>query len=215
MSAFDELLRHPHLWRAREVEPSAEVRGLPSGHAALDRCLPGGGWPQQGLIEILTDRYGIGELSLLVPALATLCRQTAATAGSHDEARDGWLAWISPPYQPYAPALAACGIDVERVLVVRAESALWAMEQALKSGACSAVLGWATACGLQALRRLQLAAEQSRCLAVLFRRAGDASVASPAVLRIGLQSGHKGALEIEILKSRGAPPARVTLPRVH
>jgi hypothetical protein len=112
-----------------------------------------------------------------VPALATLCRQTAATAGSHDEARDGWLAWISPPYQPYAPALAACGIDVERVLVVRAESALWAMEQALKSGACSAVLGWAAACGLQALRRLQLAAEQSRCLAVLFRRAGDASFA--------------------------------------
>jgi hypothetical protein len=215
MSAFDELLRHPHLWRAREAQASAEVRGLPSGHAALDRCLPGGGWPRQGLIEILTDRYGIGELSLLVPALATLCRQTAATAGSRDESLDGWLAWISPPYQPYAPALAAGGIDVGRVLVVRAEPALWAMEQALRSGACSAVLGWAASCELRALRRLQLAAEQSRCLAVLFRRAGDAGVASPAVLRIGLQSGHQGALEIEILKSRGAPPARVTLPRVH
>jgi len=215
MSAFDELLRHPHLWRAREAQSSAEVRGLPSGYPALDRCLPGGGWPQQGLIEILTDRYGIGELSLLVPALATLCRQTAAAAGSHDESLDGWLAWISPPYQPYAPALAAGGIDVGRVLVVRADPALWAMEQALRSGACSAVLGWAAPCKLQALRRLQLAAEQSRCLAVLFRRAGDANVASPAVLRIGLQSGHQGALEIEILKSRGAPPARVTLPRVH
>ena len=215
MSAFDELLRHPHLWRAREAQALAEVRGLPSGHAALDRCLPGGGWPQQGLIEILTDRYGIGELSLLVPALATLCRQTAVTAGSHDESLDGWLAWISPPYQPYAPALAAGGIDVGRVLVVRAEPALWAMEQALRSGACSAVLGWAAPCELRALRRLQLAAEQSRCLAVLFRRAGDANVASPAVLRIGLQSGYQGALEIEILKSRGAPPARVTLPRVH
>ena len=215
MSAFDELLRHPHLWRAREAQASAEVRGLPSGHAALDRCLPGGGWPRQGLIEILTDRYGIGELSLLVPALATLCRQTAAIAGSHDESLDGWLAWISPPYQPYAPALAAGGIDVGRVLVVRAEPALWAMEQALRSGACSAVLSWAASCELRALRRLQLAAEQSRCLAVLFRRAGDANVASPAVLRIGLQSGYQGALEIEILKSRGAPPARVTLPRVH
>src|SRR6187397_380765 len=141
MSAFDELLRHPHLWRAREAQASANRRGLPSGHAALDRCLPGGGWPQHGLIEILTDRYGIGELSLLVPALAALCRPIASNAAPHDESRDGWLAWISPPYQPYAPALAACGIDVSRVLVVRAEPSLWAMEQALRSGACSAVLG--------------------------------------------------------------------------
>jgi len=213
MSVIDDLLRNPHLWRARERDASSRVSGLPTGHAALDRCLPGGGWPQHGLIEILTDRYGIGELSLLVPALASLCRETAEM--QHDESRDGWLAWISPPYQPYAPALAACGIDVRRVLVVRADPALWAMEQALRSGACNAVLGWAAPCELQALRRLQLAAEQSRCLAVLFRRAGDAGAASPAVLRIGLRSGQDGHLEIDILKSRGGPPARVTLPRVH
>jgi hypothetical protein len=213
MSVIDDLLRNPHLWRAREGSGSMQTYGLPTGYAALDNSLPGGGWPQHGLIEILTDRYGIGELSLLVPALASLCRTT--TAAPHDESHDGWLAWISPPYQPYAPALAACGIDVSRVLVVRAEPALWAMEQALRSGVCSAVLGWAAPSGLQALRRLQLAAEQSRCLAVLFRRASDAAIASPAVLRIGLQSGRQGGLEVDILKSRGGPAARVTLPRVH
>ena len=214
MSVIDDLLRNPHLWRARDSVGSAQTCGLPTGHAALDRCLPGGGWPQHGLIEILTDRYGIGELSLLVPALASLCCEAEAGV-ARDESREGWLAWISPPYQPYAPALAACGIDVGRVLVVRAEPALWAMEQALRSGACSAVLGWSAHCGMQALRRLQLAAEQSRCLAVLFRRAADAGLASPAVLRIGLQPGREGELEIGILKSRGGPATKVTLPRVH
>jgi hypothetical protein len=213
MSAFDELLRHPLLWRARESESSSQVRGLPSGHPALDRCLPGNGWPPQGLIEILTDCYGIGELSLLMPVLAFLSSEANAGVVHEDDA--GWLAWISPPYQPYAPALAACGVDVDRVLIVRAGPAFWAMEQALRSGACRAVLGWATPNRSHDLRRLQLAAEQSRCFAVLFRRAGCAESSSPAVLRIGLRAAGEHGLEVRILKSRGGIPARVLLPRVH
>ena len=71
--------------------------GPAHGLRGLDRCLPGGGWPARGSIEILADRTGIGELSLLMPALARLVRRGA---------RGGWLAWIAPPHQPYAPALA-------------------------------------------------------------------------------------------------------------
>ena len=169
-----DLLRHPGLWRAREQGGVALRPGLPTGFASLDRCLPGAGWPLQGLVEILTDRNGIGELSLLMPVLARLC------GGEHE---DGWLAWISPPHQPYAPALAACGIDLRRVLVIRAPAAEWAMEQALRSGARRAVLGWAACRDRQSLRRLQLAAEQTRCLAVLFRRLRDGDEPSPAVLQ--------------------------------
>ncbi len=191
--SLDQLLRHPKLWRAREQGMSGQPPGLPTGFAALDRCLPGGGWPRQGLVEILTDRYGIGELSLLMPALAALCR---------DEQEGGWLAWVSPPHQPYAPALAACGIEVSRLLVVRAQPAEWAMEQALRSGACSAVLGWAAFREPQSLRRLQLAAEQSRCLAVSYRRLRDAREPSPAVLRIALEADRDG-LVARIVKSRG------------
>ena len=199
--SLDDLLRHPKLWRAREQFGTTQPPGLPTGFAALDRCLPGGGWPQQGLIEILTDHYGIGELSLLIPALATLCRE---------EHEGGWLAWVSPPYQPYAPALAACGIEVGRLLVVRAQPAEWAMEQSLRSGACSAVLGWAAFREQQSLRRLQLAAEQSRCLAVIFRRLRDGNEPSPAVLRIALEAGRDG-LEARILKSRGGQATNVRL----
>ncbi|MDQ1242703.1 MAG: hypothetical protein QG586_2062 [Pseudomonadota bacterium] len=200
-TSLDDLLRHPGLWRAREQGGAALRPGLPTGFASLDRCLPGAGWPLQGLVEILTDRNGIGELSLLMPVLARLC------GGEHE---DGWLAWISPPHQPYAPALAACGIDLRRVLVIRGQAAEWAMEQALRSGACSAVLGWAVCRDRQSLRRLQLAAEQSRCLAVLFRRLRDGSEPSPAVLRIALD-GDRDGLEVRILKSRGGHAVSVRL----
>jgi hypothetical protein len=202
MSSFDDLLRHPGLWRAREQPgETAESSALPTGYTALDRCLPGGGWPRQGLIEILADRCGIGELSLLMPALAAL---------GHDEHEEGWLAWISPPHQPYAPALAARGIDLRRLLIVRAQPAEWAMEQALRSGACSAVIGWAAFRDRHGLRRLQLASEQSRCMAVLFRNLADGDEPSPAVLRLALTAGTAG-LEARILKSRGGRPATVRL----
>jgi hypothetical protein len=199
--SLDRLLQHPAIWRAREQGEAAGRAGLPTSYAALDRCLPGGGWPPQGLIEILADRTGIGELSLFLPTLARLCG---------DAPEGGWLAWVSPPHPPYAPALAACGIDVSRVLVVRAPLAEWAMEQALRSGACSAVLGWAACRDRRSLRRLQLAAEQSRCFAVLFRSLGDASEPSPAVLRIALEGTPHGLLA-RILKSRGGRAASVQL----
>jgi hypothetical protein len=196
--SLEHLLQHPALWRAREQGGATGRAGLPTGYDALDRVLPGGGWPLQGLVEILADRTGIGELSLLLPALARLCSE------------GGWLACVSPPHPPYAPALAARGIDVSRILVVRAPPAEWAMEQALRSGACSAVLGWAACRDRQGLRRLQLAAEQSHCLAVLFRRLRDAQEPSPAVLRIALDGTALG-LTARILKSRGGRPASVQL----
>jgi len=202
MSSLDDLLRHPGLWRAREqVGATTQPPGRPTGYAALDRCLPGGGWPTRGLIEILTDRHGVGELSLLMPALAAL---------SHEDHGEGWLAWVAPPYQPYAPALTACGIDVRRLLLVRAQPAEWAMEQALRSGACSAVLGWAAFRDRQGLRRLQLAAEQSQCMAVLFRKLSDGDEPSPAVLRIALDTSRAG-LVVRILKSRGGRTTVVQL----
>jgi len=202
VSSIDELLRHPGVWRARDQSGASQPSGLPTGFSALDGCLPGGGWPRQGLIELLADRSGIGELSLLMPALAALCGE---------QYEGGWLAWVSPPYQPYAPALAACGIDIDRVLVVRSGSAAWVMEQALRSGSCSAVLGWVDAIDLPSLRRLQLAAEQAGCLAVLFRRSQESHLSSPAVLRIML-SATQGGLEVRILKSRGARPTSTMLP---
>jgi hypothetical protein len=229
MSASVEELLQRHsarLWRAREPGAgSAAPAGPPTGHAALDRCLPGGGWPRQGLIEILSDQCGSGELRLLLPALATLCRDEdhdtvhppprPGHAGSamppHGRGSGGWIAWVSPPYRPYAPSLADWGIDVARMLVVDGAGATeWAMDQALRSEACSAVLGWANPRDPQALRRLQLAAEASGSLAVLYRPLQAGLTPSPAVLRLALLGGSDG-LQVRIVKSRGGRPATVTL----
>src|ERR1700756_687155 len=139
------LLEHPAIWRGASA---AHPEGLATGFSALDACLPGKGWPRTGLIEILVPRFGVGELNLLLPTLAALTGRPAAR----------WCVWIAPPLEPYAPALAAHGVTLERVLVVRAPEPLWAFEQTLGSGASEVALAWAArGPRMREIRRLQLA----------------------------------------------------------
>jgi hypothetical protein len=192
--------RHPGIWRGGELARSA-CPGIASGFAALDAELPGDGWPRGALTEILPQHEGIGELRILGPALAQLAAQGK------------FIAWIAPPYLPYAPALAAAGIDLARVVIVKTSrdaDSLWAAEQALRSAACGGVLAWPRDIRFPQLRRLQLAAEDGRCLAVLFRPTQAAREPSPAVLRIALATS-AGGLALSIFKRRGAPLSRPIL----
>lgn len=190
---LQELLAHPSVWRGRS---RAAFETLPTGFPALDAGLPGGGWPRHGLIEILTPEPGVGELYLLLPVLARLSRATPAR----------WCTWVSPPHEPFAPALVAHGVALERMLIVRTHLPLWAHEQALRSGACEAALAWLPRASPRAIRRLQLAAEQGRALGVLYRSQRFAQEASPAMLRVMLEPltrpGAHGA-RVSLLKSRG------------
>ena len=170
---------------------------MPTGFANLDAELPGGGWPSGALTEILGSCEGIGELGLLLPALARL-----TSAGKR-------VVWLAPPHLPYAPALAAAGIDLAHLAVVRApgrRDALWAAEQALRAGSCHALLAWLRNARYQELRRLALAAEASHAFVALFRPREAARESSPACLRIALEPA-AAALEARILKRRGAPAA--------
>jgi len=65
---LEKLLQNPRLWRGRDQANTPGWQGLPSGYPKLDRYLPGGGWPQHALTEILLEHYGMGELQLLMPA---------------------------------------------------------------------------------------------------------------------------------------------------
>ena len=166
---------------------------MPTGFAALDAELPGGGWPTAALTEILPQHAGIGELRILGPALARLAAQKRM------------LIWIAPPYLPYAPALQALGIDLARLVIVRSitsRAMLWATEQALRSNACGAVIAWPDNIKYPELRRLQLAAEGNPVLAIMFRTARAVCEPSPAALRLTLQTGD-GELAVRILKRRG------------
>jgi hypothetical protein len=188
-----ELLAHPSVWRGRS---RATLETFSTGFAALDAGLPGGGWPRHGLVEILTPRPGVGELYLLLPALAALSRATPAR----------WCTWVSPPHVPFAPALESHGVALSRMLLVRTHLPLWAFEQALRSGGCAIALAWLPRVGPRAIRRLQLAAEQGRALGLLFRSQRCAQMASPAMLRVLLdpiaEAGRHGA-HLQLLKSRG------------
>jgi cell division inhibitor SulA/protein ImuA len=195
-----QLQRHSGIWRGSELACTV-CPGIASGFAALDAELPGGGWPRGALSEILPQHEGIGELRILGPALAELAAQGK------------FIAWIAPPYLPYAPALAAAGIALERIVIVKTtkdSDSLWAAEQALRSAACGGVLAWPREIRFPQLRRLQLAAEDGRCLAVLFRPTAAAREPSPAVLRIALATS-AGGLALSILKRRGAPLSRPIL----
>lgn len=198
MSAVVDSARFPGVWRAGEVDRAAPA-GIPSGHPRLDLELPGGGWPRGALTEILHDGTGLGEVSLLLPALRAVAQEGRA------------IAWVNPPHLPYAPALSLAGVPLEACLVVRpasAEDALWSADQALRSGACGAVLFWLPAKVDYAwLRRLQMAAESGRTLAVLFRPACDAVHATPAHLRVVVSQGD-GLARITLPKRRGPPLAR-------
>jgi len=190
--SLDHLLQRADVWRGGRL--TAVARAVPSGYSELDALLPGGGWPQGALTEILMPRQGIGALRLLMPALAQL---------SHD---DRWICWVAPPHIPYAPALVSAGVDLSRVLLVHPgarQDGLWAVEQSLRSGNCSAVLAWPTLDEASVMRRLQLAAEAGDALGFLFRAQRFVKRPSPAALRIQLDTHTDGSLSVSILKRRG------------
>ncbi|GAB6194706.1 translesion DNA synthesis-associated protein ImuA [Lysobacter xanthus] len=194
--ALDALLRDRPIWRGR-APVAAPQEGIATGIAALDAVLPAQGWVAAGLNELLVPCDGVGELELLWPVLA---RATVA---------DGQVALITPPYLPYAPAWHAAGVRLERLHVVRADprEALWAAEQCMRSGACTAVLCWPQTVDDRALRRLQVAAEAGQCHGFAIRPLQAARNPSPSPLRIAIEPGPPRMLRV--LKCRGAnPPSR-------
>lgn len=230
-----DVLARPDVWRGDHFAP-APVPAMPTGFEALDRELCGG-WPRGALTEFLLEGPGLGELTLLLPALATV------------KALGGWSLLIAPPFAPHAPAWAAAGVDLSRLVVVcplksRAERAdtvapspregaggrfvhenkvaaeqadiLWATEQALLSGSPAAVLCWADGLDPRQVRRLQVAAAGSNALVFLFRSAKAERESSVAPLRLRLSAGGEGMLRLDVLKRRGPPlgrPLSLILPR--
>jgi hypothetical protein len=199
-----EILADARVWKLKDASAAPARPVWSTGKSSLDARLPGGGWPTASLIEVLLDDTGLGEVQLFLPALV----QSQRRAGDVP-----WLVWIAPPHEPYAPALAQQGIELGRLLVVRpasATEALWAAEQALGSGVCSAVMLWLKGTDDRWLRRLKLAAEAGGALGVLFRPARHRFESSPASLRLLMTHGGQEA-RLDLLKVQGGRPGPVDL----
>jgi protein ImuA len=199
-----------------------------SGFTALDAELPGGGWPHRALTELLLPHPGLGELRLLVPALARI-------AGSSDWPQQVGrsVMLFDPPAALCGPALVRFGVDAQQLLVVHGREGaraaglrrllpsadlLWALEQALKSGHVGAVLAWLPQrLKADALRRLQLAAQSHAGPAFLFREVDARVKPSAAPLRLLLQGAGIDQLSVRVLKRCGPPltqPLMLELPPI-
>lgn len=182
----------PGVWHADSLGAGGQP-AQPTGYAQLDEQLPGGGWPVGALSEVLQPLPGLHEWQLVLPALA----QALA-------ARSGAVVGVAPPYEPFGPVLQARGVSAQRLCLVQAEgaSALWAAEQALRCRDVLAVMAWLPQVQPAALRRLQLAAAQQQQLLWVFRPLAAAPQASPALLRLQVQS-HGAVRSPAPLRSRG------------
>lgn len=202
--SLEHIISRPDTWRGLEAPRNLVtlrspangdwhgVDTLPTGFTELDEHLKLGGWPQRGGIEVLSDGSGMGSMGLFLPTMADLSEQGR------------WQAFIAPPQTPYAPLLAARGIDTRQVLMVHPktrEDILWATEQALRSTTCSIVFSWLGAADYRyaELRRLQLAAAENDTLAIFFRSTDALRQHTPASLRL-MMTGYR---TIDILKQRG------------
>jgi hypothetical protein len=187
---LEELARLCQNHRDASIPPVITATGC----TELDNVLPNGGWQSGTIVELMATALGIGELRLLMPALASMTREGR------------YLALIAPPYIPFAPAFVQQGIQLERLLIIQAQTsvdALWACEQTLRCGSFGAALAWPSMLKDRDIRRLQLAAEAGRSTGFLYRAPAAALEASPAAMRLMLQAEADGALRIDLLKCRG------------
>lgn len=188
--ALSSLIEARQVWRGREV--AAPAGDQPTGWTALDAILPAGGWPDASLSEILLPVDGVGELQLVLPTLARLTKNKRS------------VVIVASPYVPCVAGWRQHGVDMRRVEIVSSaeKDVLWATEQCLRSGSCSAVLAWPHQADDRALRRLQVAADTGKALAFVFRDRRHLSNASPAALRLELEV--TPCAQIWVRKCRGA-----------
>ena len=213
---------------AEDEGPDDGAGVLPLGVAAIDAALPWRGLPRAALHEIVAaddpgggDGAAIGFAAMLAARLARppgtvqppgtvlWCRRTAGPAGR----LHGHL---------YGPGLAGLGLDPKHLVVVRARrevDLLWALEEALRSGAPAAVVGETDSDRMTALRRLQLAAETHRVPALLVRSGarpgGPGSGTTPAAMAVATPAVTRWRIGAATSGGHGGPRPvwRLTLER--
>ncbi|WP_269147505.1 SOS-induced cell division inhibitor SulA [Edwardsiella anguillarum] len=114
--------------------------------------------PQSGFVSELG--YGAQQPLLLPPLLRQLGEQSR------------WQLWITAQQKPSKRWLSACGVPVHKVMQLRraeAGDAIYAMEQALRSGNYSVVLGWLPPLTAAERLRLNCAAQAGHSIGLLMQ----------------------------------------------
>ncbi len=152
-----------------------ETRALALGVPAIDAAL-GGGLPGAALHELSATPLHLGAAAGFALALATLAQEAPK-----EHAKE--TLWIATDFGNletgalYGPGLDQFGLATDRLLIVcvaRPVDALFAMEEALKCRALSAVIAeFGEAPDLTATRRLSLAAKDHGSLGLILRHGSN------------------------------------------
>ncbi|QDU75878.1 recombinase A [Bremerella volcania] len=139
---------------------STEITIRKTGCLALDTMFPQQGVRPGSLVEWIESgtASGAGTLSLLIGR--QVCQPMRP------------IFLIDPRQQLYPPSLAALGIDLSRLVLVRPTTkrdALWACEEALRSRSAGIVWAQIDHLSVTAARRLRLAVEDSESVCFLIR----------------------------------------------
>jgi protein ImuA len=127
----------------------------------------------------------------------------------------GTSLWISSSLTIFPPALKNFGIQPDRVIFIdlqKEKDVLWAMDEALKCGALTAVIGEMRDISFTASRRLQLAVEQSRVTGFILRNNPGKPNTTACVSRWKITSLHSEP--VDDLPGIGFPKWRVELLRI-
>lgn len=161
----------------RSDHPSRLASRIPELDELID-----GGFPANALTELFIPHAGIGEVRMLLPALASMKHVT----------------WVLPgdsAFKPYAPALADAGLNLDSQLFAAPstpEEAFWCAEQAASSGETSAVVVWLNPLvhgrdGARCFPDLPWPARATGTTIFLIRPSSMACMPSPAELRLMLR----------------------------
>ena len=180
---------------------------LPTAWPELDALLPDGGLPR-GVIELAAPHARGGATSVAL----------AAVRAGQARGKGAWCAWVDPEGTLHAPGVVAAGVELARMLVVRAPRAVVARaaRKVVASGAFEVV---AIDVGSQQradvlVRKLALAAEPSGTTVLLLTDSTRPRAAPwPVTLRLELSRPDVRTLSVLVAKDRRGRvhPAR-TLP---
>lgn len=156
------------LKQLRETLQGLETKGfrrrpvLPLGISVIDSRLATGGFRLDALHEIAAG----------TPDLADDCAATLFMAGIAARAW-GPVLWVVRRHDLFAPGLSQSGLSANRLIYAEAADdaeMLAIMEEGLRHRGLGAVIGEAKRADMTATRRLQLAAEGGRTIALLMKR---------------------------------------------
>jgi protein ImuA len=139
-----------------------------SGIAGLDGLAPNGGFARGAVHELLWPRGGDGSDGEPM----SLAMMLAAAAQREGQGGRGAVAWNDPERELYLPGLAAGGIDLRNLVLLRCDKRgdqLWALAECLRCRGVSATVARVENLTQLEARRLQLAAERGGGVGVFMR----------------------------------------------